>query len=285
MRRRIFALAATAVLILTMAVPGSAVTNGEFDGEDHPMVGMSVYFFLTDHDDDLDTPDVLEVSHRCSGTLISPTVYVTAGHCTFGMDKAMLWFAADVESDRPENGYPFFDDPANEYFDAWGAPGWTVTGDPHTFDEYDDNAFFLNDLGVVVLDEPVDLDEYGSLPTAGQFDDLKVGRTTTFTSVGYGLQLANGAFVVGERIRYRANPWLVQKDAPGFTGSFSFLLSNNAATGGTCFGDSGGPNFIGDSLTIAGITSYGLNLACGGTGGVWRLDRQDALDWVSSFLD
>jgi hypothetical protein len=62
------------------------------------------------------------------------------------------------------------------------------------------------------------------------------------------------------------------------------MLSNNASTGGTCFGDSGGPNFVGDSLVVGGVTSFGLNGSCGGTGGVFRVDRPDVLAFVRSFL-
>ena len=82
-----------------------------------------------------------------------------------------------------------------------------------------------------------------------------------------------------------ANPHLIQINAPGFTGDFSLLLSNNANTGGTCFGDSGGPNFLGDSNVVAGVTSFGMNGNCAGTGGVFRMDRQNVLDFVNSFLD
>jgi secreted trypsin-like serine protease len=60
------------------------------------------------------------------------------------------------------------------------------------------------------------------------------------------------------------------------------LLSNNAYTGGTCFGDSGGPNFIGDTNVIAGVTSFGLNGNCAGTGGVYRVDQADDLNWLYS---
>jgi secreted trypsin-like serine protease len=80
-----------------------------------------------------------------------------------------------------------------------------------------------------------------------------------------------------------AEPHLVQIDT-GFTGASSLLLSNNAATGGTCFGDSGGPNYLGTSNVVAGVTSFGLNGTCGGTGGVFRLDRRDVLDFVAPFL-
>ena len=81
---------------------------------------------------------------------------------------------------------------------------------------------------------------------------------------------------------------MLQINVPGFTGNFSMLLSNNAHTGGTCFGDSGGPNFYGSGPTetkiVAGITSFGLNGNCAGTGGVFRMDRQGVLDFVHTYL-
>ena len=81
---------------------------------------------------------------------------------------------------------------------------------------------------------------------------------------------------------------VLQINVPGFTGSFSMLLSNNHATGGTCFGDSGGPNFIGSGATetniVAAVTSFGINGNCAGTGGVFRMDRQNVLDFVKGYL-
>jgi secreted trypsin-like serine protease len=125
------------------------------------------------------------------------------------------------------------------------------------------------------------------LPTLDQLDDLKTVRgrqDVTFTAVGYGLQRINPVFVEAERVRMVASPHLIQINVPGFTGDFSLLLSNNHSTGGTCFGDSGGPNFLGDSDVVAGVTSFGINGNCAGTGGVFRMDRAWSLDWVSGFL-
>jgi secreted trypsin-like serine protease len=82
-----------------------------------------------------------------------------------------------------------------------------------------------------------------------------------------------------------AHPKLNQINVPGFTGDFALLLSNNAATGGTCFGDSGGPNYLGSSSVIAAVTSFGLNNTCGGTGGVFRLDRENVLEFIDDFMD
>jgi secreted trypsin-like serine protease len=62
------------------------------------------------------------------------------------------------------------------------------------------------------------------------------------------------------------------------------LLTNNANTGGTCFGDSGGPNFYGSTNIIGGVTSFGKNGTCAGTGGVFRMDRSWSLNWVNTVL-
>ncbi|NMQ21472.1 trypsin-like serine protease [Candidatus Competibacter phosphatis] len=108
---------------------------------------------------------------------------------------------------------------------------------------------------------------------------------TTFTAVGYGLQRINPVFVESARVRMVAHPRLIQINTPGFTGDFSLLLSNNHSTGGTCFGDSGDPNFLGDTNIIAGVTSFGINGNCAGTGGVFRIDRQDVLEFIKNYLD
>ena len=261
-RRIVFSVLVALATMLALMAPASAITDGELDGEDHPYVGLMIA-------QDADGNPLW----RCSGTLISPTLYLTAGHCTERpAAKAAIWFDADVESGIPDNGYPF----------AGEAAGTT-----HTHPDYDPAAFFLYDLGVVVLDEPVYMDEYGVLPELDQLDALKTRRgkqNTMFTAVGYGLQRINPVFVEAERVRMVANPHLIQINVPGFTGDFSLLLSNNHSTGGTCFGDSGGPNFLGDSNVIAGVTSFGINGNCAGTGGVYRVDRADDLDWLSTFL-
>ena len=154
---------------------------------------------------------------------------------------------------------------------------------------YEAGPWYARDVGVVILEEPgLVLDAYGVLPELDQLDVLKTERgrqDTSFTAVGYGLQRINPVFVESEKIRMYAEPNLIQINVPGFTGDFSLLLSNNHSTGGTCFGDSGGPNFLDDGNVVAGVTSFGLNGNCAGTGGVFRMDRQDVLDFVSPFLE
>lgn len=263
-----------AVLALALAACGSSmqstssegvssqITHGELDGNRHPYVGLMVA------QDKKGNP-----LWRCSGTLMSPTLFLTAGHCTEPpAAKVEIWFDADVESGIPGNGYPYK-----------GQTG----GKPYTHPQYDPNAFFRYDLGMVVLDRSraVRMSQYGALPSLDVLDQLAQQRglqNVTFTAVGYGLQRINPVFVEAARVRMLARPHLVQINT-GFTGDFSILLSNNASTGGTCFGDSGGPNFIGDSNVIGGVTSFGINGNCAGTGGVYRVDRKDDLDWLATF--
>lgn len=179
-----------------------------------------------------------------------------------------IWFDADVESGIPGNGSPYIGE---------------VGGTPYVPPDYDPNAFFACDVGVVVLDTPMVMSEHGELPTLDQLDALKTKRgqqDVTFTAVGYDLQWINPVFVESERVRMVATPHLIQINTPGFTGDFSLLLSNNHSTGSTCFGDSGGPNFLGDSNMVAGVTSFGINGNCAGTGGVFRVDRAYVLDWL-----
>lgn len=265
MRRLLVVAIVLLASVLVVAGPAVAVTDGELDGDGHPYVGLMV------------AQDVNgEPLWRCSGTLVSPTLFLTAGHCTETPAAHIeIWFDADVESGIPANGYPLA-----------GQAG----GTPHTHPQYDPNAFYRYDLGVVVLDVPVHMDEYGALPELNVLDSLKTQRgkqDVTFTAVGYGRQQSfpDAASWKNQALRIRmvAYPRLIQINVPGFVGDFSLLLSNNANTGGTCFGDSGGPNFIDNSNVVGGVTSYGKNSNCAGTGGVYRVDRADDLEWLATF--
>lgn len=263
-------------MLLVVTMPAGAVTDGVLDGNGHPQVVLLL----------------MEVNgapaFRCSGTLLSATVLLTAGHCTDNFPGSpytgmRVFTESDVQAGiGTTNNYPFAGQNSVE------AISW------HAHPLYETDSFFVHDVGVVILQAPgvvLPADKYGVLPTANQFDALKTQRglhKTTFTSVGYGLQAsfpdAASWKDAASRTRYVAYPRLIQINVPGFTGDFSMLLSNNANTGGTCFGDSGGPNFLGDSNVVAGVTSFGINGNCAGTGGVFRMDRQNVLDFVNSYL-
>jgi hypothetical protein len=262
MRKAALSLVLCLVLVLSFVSPAEAIKYGEYDGDGHPHVGLMV------------AKDANGIPMwRCSGTLLSPTLFLTAGHCTYGAASIEIWFDPDVESDRAGKGYPFTGE---------------VSGVPYTHPDYNDRYFYLADVGVVILNQPVYLDTYGTLPQLNQLDQLATKRgkqEVTFTAVGYGLQWINPVFVESELRRMVATPHLIQINVPGFTGDYSLMLSNNHSTGGTCYGDSGGPNFLGSSNVVAGVTSFGINGNCAGTGGVYRLDRAAPLNWLATFSE
>lgn len=264
MKRRIGLLIVSVVVLLVTAVPVFAVTNGTPDGDAHPYVGLMVA-------DDVDGNPLW----RCTGTLISPTVFLTAGHCTEApAARATIWFAEDVDA---EPDYPFDGD---------------VDGKTYTHPDFDPAAFFLYDLGVVVLDSPVLLDEYGELPELGVLDDIKgKDKKGALVAVGYGLQEINPNRLTADRIRLTAPLDLLNtKGVFGIPEGTSIKVSgsgvggDSSGSGGTCFGDSGGPQFLADSNVVAAVTSFGVNGNCAGTGGGYRVDQADDLDWLATFL-
>jgi len=252
-------------LALQVANSAMAVTEGELDGDNHPAVVLIL----------------MEVNgtpaYRCSGALIAPTYVLTAGHCTGapGEFSGMRVFT-ESDVDNGNNLYPYAGPNSVE------AVRWAAHPD------YPNAAFFVHDVGMIELAEPIIVDQYVSLPAVNILDALARARglqDVTFTAVGYGLQRINPVFVESARVRMVATPHLIQINVPGFTGDFSLLLSNNHSTGGTCFGDSGGPNFIGNSLVVGGVTSFAINGNCAGTGGVFRLDRANVQDFINSFMN
>ncbi len=267
MKKIVLAWTLTLMLLLSVVGVASAITDGEPDGEGHPFVGLALFYDEND-----------EYMWRCSGTLLSDAVFLTAGHCTYSTTKARVLFDADLM----ELEYPYPD----------CGPYTCYEGATYVHPEYDDNLFYVHDAGVVVLDEPVEgIYTFGVLPEVDQLDALMPsrGQKAEFTAVGYGLQASfpDGADwkTQADRIRMVAYPHLLQLNAPGMTGDFSMLLSNNHTTGGTCYGDSGGPNFLGDSNVVAGVTSFGMNVTCAGTGGVFRMDRENVQAFVLPFLE
>jgi V8-like Glu-specific endopeptidase len=259
MKRTIIGLLFVFVLLIVTVIPASAITDGQLDGNNHPFVGLMVFQESDGY------------YYTCSGTLLSSTIFLTAGHCTANaVGKVGIFFDANARSN------PLF--PFNS----------NITGTAYAPDNYSFPAF---DVGVVILDTPVILSTYGVLPELNQLDGLKTKRgkqDVTFTAVGYGMQKSfPTAASWKDQIDYNrwvAYPKLNQINVPGFTGDYSLLLSNNANTGGTCFGDSGGPNFLGNTNVVAGVTSFGINGNCAGTGGVFRLDRVEVLEWLNTFL-
>lgn len=255
-------------------VSANAINYGEPDGNRHPYVGIMVA------KDESNNP-----LWRCSGTLISESVFLTAGHCTQApAERAEIWFEPDLADDPNEDryGYPYDGETS-------------VSGYTSTHPDYLPNAFFLYDVGVVILDAPLPMAEYGALPAAPYALDSLAKRRgkqdVTITAVGYGLQRVRSNpsgpdFTLADLRRDVAVLNLVGVNGVfGLPGGVSVKVSGNARTGGTCFGDSGGPLFLNDSNIVVAVTSFGINGNCAGVGGGYRLDMPDDLDWLASVLE
>jgi hypothetical protein len=254
MKRWSFALLVGLMLIANVS-PAGAVTDGVPDGNAHPYVGLAVFY------DAAGVP-----THRCSGTMISATVFLTAGHCTDGAESARVWFDEYVSG---AVGYP-------------RTGGYT--GTPSTHPNFVWSIPNTSDVGVIVLDTSPGV-WWASLAEAGMLDSLATQRgqqETRFTVVGYGLQQIRPN-ELDDTQRLQATVRLVNLRS-ALTDGYNIHHTNAPGTGGgTCFGDSGGPVFLSGTSTIVGITSFGLNQNCAGGGFAYRTDIANTLEWVRTF--
>jgi hypothetical protein len=238
-------------LAAIFATPSSAIVNGTVDTQ-HTNVGLITLY---------DASGVYE--HRCTGTLISPTVVLTAGHCTYGVASAQVWFETGP---IPAGDYPL--DPVESRPPCTGFTGYPCTGGvegtPHAYPGF---AF----PGIV---------------PPGSLDALATKRGTqpvTFTIVGYGLQQEVAHKELAERTRYVATTQLVSLRS-ALTAGFNLHMTANGGNGrgATCFGDSGGPIFYDATNVIVAVTSFGHKF-CVGSDYAFRVDQQKVLDWIVAF--
>ena len=222
-----------------------------------------------------------EFSHRCSGSLLTPKVFLTAGHCIDSVTTARVYFQQNAGANY---------DPKTELDPVSGYPekcaGGTLGKKCATSDElynygFDDFASFPNtrDAGLVILDQRIKRSEDGALAAPGFLDQLATRRgqqELTFTSSGYGLSLSNPVHVISFRERLMAQSRLNNLRGHNTDGFNLQTNGNGDDRGGTCSGYSGGPVFYGGyrSNTIVAVTSFGLNAYCKGTDFSYRTVRR-----------
>ena len=295
--RRVRLLATSLVAMLALSAgPAAAVQYGQPDtNNEYEWVGLMVAY-------NLDTDGSLDPMWRCTGSLIDESTFLTAGHCV-GYDPdteeepefAGIWFSVGPEpldpayaanvaagstdpcsGPAPTTGYPCAG------YDALGTatphPEWTgFLTIPQTYD-----IGLVTDLqwqeGATIPDE------YGVVAPEGYLDDLAYERgkgNVQFTVVGYGLQQVKPV-QMGVRQRHVATVSLVNLKS-ALAGGWNLHYSSNrgqghGGSGGTCFGDSGGP-VIHDGY-IVGVNSFVLNLNCKGAGFAYRTDTDLAQDFI-----
>jgi secreted trypsin-like serine protease len=246
MRRRLLLAFALLLAVLLPAAPAAAITDGTADGGAHPNVGGLVS--PTQYSDG--------TWLYCSGTLISPTVFLTAAHCAEGA-RVGVTFDPDYQAGDKVYYGTFHADPAY--------PG--PTSDPH-------------DIAVVVFDKPIRGITPALLPRADSLSGLS--STQQFTSVGYGAyEVTNEPG--GHRYLYDDVRMVATGTLNAVNNSWLRISMNpSTGNGGTCYGDSGGPNFLGTTNVVAATTITGDSV-CRSTNVDYRLDTPAARAFLSQY--
>jgi hypothetical protein len=278
MRTRLLALLATAIVGLGVsAAPAGASTGGTPDGNTHPNVGLILFYDATGR-------------YRCSATLVSPTVLLTAAHCTDGtLGRTLVTFDSTI-AEAPPTPFPAAADPSAGYTQAEIEAAGYLSGTAYTHPQYSDftDTRNWNDVGVIVLDRPVTGIAPADIAGLGTLDQIRQSqlRSTLFRAVGYGTEVRKPES--GPQKPQPMSYPLIRRyvDMPGQKLTPQILQTNGNdkdpfGTGGTCFGDSGGPVFL-DGEIVA-VTSYGYTANCRYLGGYQRVDIPVAQDWLARF--
>src|SRR3954470_16781832 len=248
-------LSSTAVAVLTAAfaaAPAGAITYGSPDGAGHPEVGALLAQQAY--------PDGTWA--ECTGTLIAPTVFLTAAHCDEGVSRVHVTFDSSYV-------YP---------------KGATFAGSWHADPTYNPSQSNPHDIAVVVLDKALKIGP-ARLPSAGSLGS--VSSSQQFTSAGYGAQAVNNG-PGGKTYTYTDVRFFSVGTLNSITSSW-LRISQNASTGngGTCYGDSGGPNFLGaasSETNIIAATPITGDPACRSTNVDYRLDTASARAFLTGYV-
>ena len=214
----------------------------------------------------------------CSGTMITSGVFLTASHCTafYSQELAPAGFTAHVSLD------------ASIPFGSLTSNSTNLLSVAHvvTNPNFNHTASDPGDIGALILTSPVIGVTPATLPACGLLDVLSAQnglKNAVFTPVGYGLQNR----VVGGGVPFFQDlnpvPRMFAFSSFNALNPAWLRLSQNPATGngGTCFGDSGGPNFltVSGQRILAAITITG-DTVCRATNVDYRLDTQSAISFL-----
>jgi secreted trypsin-like serine protease len=260
MVRGVLGAVALVAAMLLSASPADAIAHGTLDGNRHPQTGALIAEFSGGK-------DVL-----CSGTLIAPRVFLTAGHCTSFLESRNMtdvWVTFDSEfrasSPLIHGSYVTHPD--------FGFSGPGGASDPH-------------DQAVVLLDSAATGITPARLPTENFLNTINL-RTQRFTAVGYGTvretkKTGPHAFFFDGIRRFATQSFLSLQPA-----WLNLSMNPSTGSGGTCFGDSGGPHFLGagsgETNLLVSLTVTGDSM-CRATDKTYRLDTIAARDFLRQYV-
>lgn len=269
----VLALILSIAFILSTVLSVGAIQFGMPDNGDHPYVVMCVF-------DVGGSP-----AWRTTGFLISPTVVITAGHGTYGTSGGRV---TNSENIPPYTGdptdYPFPGPWAVEAAAIYTHPDYRVYPGPGLpeFDAYD--------VGIVILSQEIVLDEYAALPDPNVVDTLS--NMAGVDLVGYGVNYE--AWGGGQdpyaawrwnRERYYA-PANIVPSQDCINDMFVKLTANpGQGSGGTTFGDSGGPILLAGTNIVIANNSFVNSYTCTGVTYAQRIDIPEVLDWINDTID
>lgn len=241
------------------------IVNGTPTGSAYANVGALLF--------DYDENGIIDGDDQwCTGSLISPTVFLTAAHCVY------------PDSYTPAGTQFYVSFAPNLYAQSIGA----IAAVSYEYDpEYGPSQANLHDLAVVILPAGATAGITPlNLPAAGILDQLSAQgglRRTLFVNVGYGASSTQSGI---PSFSYDGVRRQSKSAFMGLQPTWLGLLMNTRATGegGDCYGDSGGPKFMdGDATTIyATVTTGDSN--CRSTSWDWRLDTPEARGFLGDYV-